>query len=189
MGTPRYPVLYQINTRVWLTELSQRLGRSATLDDIPDAELDRLGKLGLDWVWFLSVWQTGSAAQQVSRSNAEWRREFQDTLPDLREEDIAGSGFAITGYAVHENLGGAAALARLRKRLAKRGLKLMLDFVPNHMGLGHPWVNDHPDYFIQGSELDRARHRRITHVKPRVATCCWPMAAIPIFPVGRTRCS
>jgi len=39
---PRYPSLYQINTRVWLTEMSQKLGRSATLDAIPNAELDRL---------------------------------------------------------------------------------------------------------------------------------------------------
>ena len=143
---------YQINTRVWLTELSRSLGRPATLDDIPDAELDRLAELGFDWIWFLSVWQTGPGAQQVSRSNPEWRREFQETLPDLREEDIAGSGFAITGYTVHQNLGGDAALARLRERLRKRGLKLMLDFVPNHMGLDHPWVEDHPDYFIQGTE-------------------------------------
>src|SRR6478736_1698012 len=80
-ATPCYPLLYQINTRVWLTELSQKLGRPATLDDIPDAELDRLAALGFDWVWFLSVWQTGPAAQQVSRSNAGWRREFQETLP------------------------------------------------------------------------------------------------------------
>ena len=89
--------------------------------------------------------------------NAEWRREFQETLPDLREEDIAGSGFAITGYTVHKNLGGDAALARLRERLRKRGLRLMLDFVPNHMGLDHPWVEDHPEYFITGTELDLAR--------------------------------
>ena len=113
--------------------------------------------MGFDWVWFLSVWQTGPGAQHVSRSNAEWRREFQETLPDLREEDIAGSGFAITGYTVHTNLGGDAALARLRERLRKRGLKLMLDFVPNHMGLDHPWIEDHPDYFIHGTELDLAR--------------------------------
>ena len=114
MNVPRYPSLYQINTRVWLTELSRTLGRPATLDDIPDAELDRLAGQGFDWIWFLSVWQTGLGAQQVSRNNAEWRREFQETLPDLREEDIAGSGFAITGYTVHQNLGGDAALARLR---------------------------------------------------------------------------
>lgn len=153
----RYPSLYQINTRVWLTELSHTLGRGATLDDIPDAELDTLAKFGFDWIWFLSVWQTGPGAQQVSRTNPDWRREFQETLPDLREEDIAGSGFAITGYTVHKDLGGNAALARLRERLRQRGLKLMLDFVPNHMGLDHPWIEDHPDYFIKGTELDLAR--------------------------------
>ncbi len=157
MARARYPSLYQINTRVWLTELSQKLGRSATLDDIPDAELDRLAEIGFDWIWFLSVWQTGLAAQQVSRSNPEWRREFHKTLPDLRDDDIPGSGFAITGYTVHQNLGGDAALARLRERLKKRGLRLMLDFVPNHMGLGHPWVEGHPEHFIQGTELDLAR--------------------------------
>jgi glycosidase len=157
MPTSRYPSLYQINTRVWLTELSQTLGRTATLDDIPDAELDRLAAMGFDWVWFLSVWQTGLAGQQVSRSNSEWRREFQETLPDLREEDIPGSGFAITGYTVHEQLGGDAALARLRERLWERGLRLLLDFVPNHTGLDHPWVETHPEYYIPGTELDLAR--------------------------------
>jgi hypothetical protein len=157
VATVRHPSLYQINTRVWLTELSRAVGRPATLDDIPDAELDRLAKLGFDWVWFLSVWQTGAAGRRVSRENPEWRREFQETLPDLREEDIAGSGFAITGYTVHSHLGGDAALALLRTRLKQRGLRLLLDFVPNHMGLDHPWVEDHPDYFVTGTELDLAR--------------------------------
>jgi glycosidase len=157
MSASRYPLLYQINTRVWLTELSRKLGRSATLDDVPDAELDRLAEMGFDWAWFLSVWQTGPAAQQVSRTNAGWRREFEETLPDLREEDIPGSGFAITGYTAHNDLGGDAALARLRERLRKRGLRLMLDFVPNHMGLGHPWVDERPEHFITGTELDLAR--------------------------------
>jgi len=118
--------------------------------------LDAVAAKGFDWVWLLSVWQTGEAARHVSRTNPEWRREFVDTLPDLRDEDIPGSGFAITGYTVHQALGGDVALARLRKRLQARGLKLMLDFVPNHMGLGHPWVEDHPEYFVQGSQRDLA---------------------------------
>jgi glycosidase len=147
-----YPSLYQINTRVWLTELSRKLSRTAMLEDIPDAELDRLAELGFDWVWFLSVWQTGLAGQQVSRANTAWRVEFQATLPDLRDEDIAGSGFAITAYAVPAEFGGDMALARLRQRLAERGLKLMLDFVPNHMALDHPWIEDHPEYFVAGTE-------------------------------------
>ena len=157
MKSLRYPLLYQINTRVWLTDLARSLGRRATLDDIPDAELDALAQKGFDWIWLLSVWQTGPEAQKVSRRNPEWRREFQETLPDLSDEDIPGSGFAITGYTVHENLGGDAALARLRERLKKRNLKLMLDFVPNHMGLGHPWIETHPEHFVRGSELDLAR--------------------------------
>src|SRR5262245_11810163 len=95
MSTSRYPSLYQINTRVWLTALARQLGRRATLDDISDAELDRLAAMGFDWIWLLSVWQTGAAAQTVSRSNPEWRREYEHTLPDLTEDDIPGSGFAI----------------------------------------------------------------------------------------------
>ena len=157
MTAPQFPALYQINTRVWLRELSRPLGRAATLDDIPDAELDRLAELGFDWIWMLSVWQTGLVGQRISRTNSEWRREFEETLPDLTEEDIPGSGFAITGYTVHKDLGGDAALARLRARMQRRGLRLMLDFVPNHMGLDHPWVETHPEYFIRGTEVDLAR--------------------------------
>jgi glycosidase len=132
------------------------LDHPATLDDVPDADLDRFAAQGFDWVWLLSVWQTGQAGRQVSRTNAEWRREFEQTLPDLRDEDIAGSGFAITGYTVSEALGGNAALARLRARLAARGMRLMLDFVPNHTGLDHPWVDDHPEYYLSGTEADLA---------------------------------
>jgi hypothetical protein len=147
-----HPSLYQVNTRVWLTSLSQTLGRSARLDDLPDAELDRLAELGFDWVWFLSMWRTGAAGQCISRQHLDWRQEFRDTLPDLRDQDIGGSGFAITAYAVPDDLGGDAGLDRLRQRLAKRGLKLMLDFVPNHMALDHPWVEDRPEYFVMGTE-------------------------------------
>src|SRR5512133_2852596 len=117
MAKAKFPSLYQVNTRVWMKALSEKLGRAATLDDIPDAELDKLAAKGFDWIWLLSVWQTGKKGQEISRSNPGWLKEFHDTLPDLNEEDIAGSGFAITAYRVHEQLGGDEALARLRERL------------------------------------------------------------------------
>ncbi len=183
MGTPLYPSLYQINTRVWLTELSRSLGRPATLDDVPDLALDHLAESGFDWVWLLSVWQTGAAAQQVSRANPEWRREFQETLPDLRDEDIPGSGFAITGYTVHDALGGDAALARLRTRLATRGVKLMLDFVPNHTAPDHPWVEAHPDYYVPGGELELAREpANYTWVKRTAGDRIMAHGRDPYFP-------
>lgn len=154
MNQIKYPSLYEINTRVWLTELSQELGRPVTLDDISDTALDHLADLGFDWIWFLSVWSTGDQARKVSLENPEWRKDFESTLPNLKEEDIGGSGFAIADYHVHPNLGGDAALRRLRTRLNKRGLKLMLDFVPNHMGPDHPWVHEHSEYFVSGTEED-----------------------------------
>ena len=166
MTKPKYPSLFQINTRVWITEISGRLGRKATLDDIPDNELDRLAEMGFDWIWFLSVWRTGEVARKISRENPEWRHDFQSTLPDLQEQDIAGSGFAITGYNVHPDLGGDEALKRLRERLQKRGLKLMLDFVPNHLAPDHPWINDHPDYFVSGTVNDLEKNpQNYTRVK------------------------
>ena len=153
----RYPSLYQLNTRVAMTELTRSLGHAATLDDFPDAELDRLAQLGFEWIWLLSVWQTGDAARRISRSDPKWRAEFEHTLPDLREADIAGSGFAIGSYTVHRDLGGAPALVRLRTRMRQRGLKLMLDFVPNHMAPDHDWVEKHPEFFVHGSEDDLVR--------------------------------
>ncbi|HEY5748004.1 MAG TPA: alpha-amylase family glycosyl hydrolase [Chryseolinea sp.] len=154
MKQPTYPSLYQINTRVWLTALSRDLGRPATLDDIPDATLDRLGEMELDWVWLLSVWCTGELGRKISLEHPDFRHDFEEALSDLCDDDIGGSGFAIAGYQVHPDLGGDDALKRLRSRLAKRGLKLMLDFVPNHMGPDHPWIKDHPDYFVSGTAHD-----------------------------------
>jgi hypothetical protein len=154
MHQPVYPSLYQVNTRLWLTSLSQQLKRSVTLDDIPDTLLDEIAAKGFDWIWFLSVWTIGETGRRISRENATWRHEFEETLPDLTDEDIQGSGFAITDYNVHPDLGGNEALARLRDRLHARGLKLMLDFVPNHMGPDHPWVSQHPEYFIAGTKQD-----------------------------------
>ncbi len=163
--------------------LARRLGRHATLDDIPDDDLDHLSALGFDWIWLLSVWQTGLAGQQISRSNPQWRKEFQETLPDLAENDIAGSGFAITGYTVHADLGGNAALVRLRERLKQRGMRLLLDFVPNHTALDHPWVEAHPDYYVAGTESDLAHaSQNYVRVKRKQGDLILAHGRDPYFP-------
>ena len=179
-----YPSLYQINTPVFLTELSRSRRRPATLDDLPDSDLDALAARGFDWVWFLGVWQTGPAGREISRSIPEWRREFQALLPDLSEEDITGSFFSVANYSVHSNFGGDVALARLRERLETRGLKLLLDFVPNHTARDHPWVQQHPDFYVSGNEADLARepwnYTRVGRSEDR--TCILAHGRDPNFP-------
>jgi len=132
----RFPTLWQVNARTNV----QRIGASATLDDLDDTRLDALVPAGVDFMYLLGVWQTGPAGQAVSRSNPDIRGACEQALPDVTDDDIWGSCFAVTGYRVHERLGGDDALARLRVRLADRGVRLMLDFVPNHTALDHPWV-------------------------------------------------
>jgi hypothetical protein len=99
-GLPRYPALYEINTRVWLSRLSREARRPVTLRDVDDATIDGLAHRGFDWIWLLSVWRTGAASRALSRSNPAWRAEFQAALPDLNDDDITGSGFAIGAYEI-----------------------------------------------------------------------------------------
>jgi hypothetical protein len=142
---------------VWLNVLSQNLGRPATLDDVPDADLDWLVEAGFGLVYFMGVWRTGPAGRAVSREDPKLREEFLRVLPDLTEDDICGSCFAVAGYRISEAIGGDEALARLHARLNHRGLGLILDFVPNHTAPDHPWLGEHPDYYLHGTEDDLAR--------------------------------
>ncbi len=155
---PAYPALYQIHTRPWLYAIGQalNLGRQATLDDVPDAVLDEIVTLGFNWVWLLGVWQTGPAGRLVSATQAGWRQDYARTLPDFTEADISGSPFAVVSYTAHLDFGGPPALARMRARLRQRGLRLLLDFVPNHTALDHPWVQQHPEFYVHGSPADLA---------------------------------
>ncbi len=151
------PSLYQINTGVYLRALSRRLQRTATLDDFPDEEIERLRGSGFDCVWLLGVWQTGAAGREISLNNPEWRKEYQALLPDFADADVSGSCFAIRNYQVKEDFGGDQALQRLRERFRAKGLRLFLDFVPNHTAPDHSWVTEHPERYIHGTEEDLNR--------------------------------
>lgn len=183
MSEVRYPSLYQVNTRCYLKELAGQLSRAAGLDDIPDADLDGWKKQGFHWIWLLGVWQTGPKGREVSRSIPEWQQEFHEVLPDLTEEDITGPCFAVVRYAVHEDFGGDDALARLWIRMKTRGLKLLLDFVPNHTALDHPWVEEHPDYYVPGTEADLAgAPRNYLKLETQEGVRIFAHGRDPIFP-------
>lgn len=155
--TPRHPALYEVNARVLLRHLGREAGRRLTLDDIPDSRLAELAGCGFSWVYLMGAWETGEAGRRVSRSNEQWLAGYRCLLPDLSEEDICGSPFAVAGYFLHPDLGEPEALPRFRERLHRHGIRLMLDFVPNHTAPDHPWVQDRPDYYVHGTEEELAR--------------------------------
>ena len=105
----------------------------------------------MDAVWFMGVWERSPAGLAIARTNPSLMADFRRALPDLAERDIVGSPYCVRRYVVD------TALAEARKQLAQRGVKLILDFVPNHVAPDHPWTDDHPEYFIRGDREDLAK--------------------------------
>jgi len=143
-----HPLLYEINTRCWLRALSVRLGKSVTLGSVPDAEVRTWERLGFTHIWLMGVWESGPLARQVALDQATLRQTCQEALPDFQPEDLVGSPYAVAQYRVPRELGGASGLKRFRRQLDRRGLGLVLDFVPNHVGLDHEWVRAQPQRFV-----------------------------------------
>ncbi len=147
-----HPVLYEINTRVWLNQLSQKHEKPITLDNVPGEEIDALAALGFDLIWLMGVWKTGPLAREIAGNHPAMLEIYRRILPDFTPEDVAGSPYAVAEYHVEASLGGDSALAGFRERLARRGIGLILDFVPNHLSIDHPWTRSHPEYFIPAHE-------------------------------------
>ena len=147
----RHPLLYEVNTRVLLTELSRSAGSRVTLGTIPDRLLDDWASLGFDAIWLMGVWKTGRIGLEIATTHSDLAAEYRKVLPDFTTADVGGSPYSISAYEVSTELGGEKELARLRKRLAERGLGLVLDFVCNHTARDHAWTKEHPEYYIQGS--------------------------------------
>jgi hypothetical protein len=152
-----HPHLYQINTWVWLDELARASGRPMTLADVPDAEWDRLADLGFDLVYLLGVWKRSIAGRRHFRTDPGSFRHFDRALPGWTIASVVGSPFSIAGYAPDPRIGDWAAIDAVRAKLHDRGMRLVLDFVPNHLGPDHPWIASHPEYFVQGAEADYQR--------------------------------
>jgi hypothetical protein len=145
------PYIYQINTWVWLSSLSERYSSPIQLHTVPDEVLDDLAAHHIDAVWLMGIWQRS----EEGRLNAlKYKHEYRGALPDITDDDVIGSAYAVGDYRVDDRLGGRDGLAVLRAKLRARGLRLLLDFVPNHVATDHPWVLGHPEYLIQGTRED-----------------------------------
>jgi hypothetical protein len=128
-------VLMAKNAHVWLDQLARRYQRDIhRLDQVPDAELERLAASGVTGLWLIGIWQRSRASERIKRMRG--------------NPEAAASAYALEDYRVADELGGEAAWANLSERAWRSGVRLASDMVPNHMGIDSRWVMDHPEWFL-----------------------------------------
>jgi hypothetical protein len=176
---PVHPVMYEITTWVWLGELSRKYERPLTLATIPEQEWDSIAACGFDAVWFMGIWERSPAGIDISMRNKGLLEDFRRALPDFAAEDNVGSPYCVRRYVVDKHFGGSEGLAVARRNLRKRGLRLILDFVPNHVAPDHPWVSDHPEFFVHGN-ADDARNDPASFIEAGGKVCA--CGRDPYFP-------
>jgi glycosidase len=129
-------VLLAKNAYVWLAQLSKAHGRRISrLDEVPDAELDRLASWNFTSLWLIGVWHRSSASGKIKRMTG--------------NPEAAPSAYSLYDYEIAPDLGGEQAFGNLAHRAWQRGIRLAADMVPNHTGITSRWMKEHPDYFIQ----------------------------------------
>jgi hypothetical protein len=153
----KHPQLYEINLWPWLDRLSAEIRQQVTLGSIPDSELDKIQDLGFDLIYMMGVWTRSRIGQTLSRSFPHLFPDYDAALPGWTMQDVVGSPYSIQAYEPDPHVGTWTDLAALRDRLHDRGMRLILDFVPNHTGPDHLWVRENPEFYIQGTLEDFKR--------------------------------
>lgn len=88
-------------------------------------ELTRISKLGCDAIWIMPVCEPSTSSQSI------------------------GSPYSIKNYeAINPRYGTMDDFRNLVKKAHELGMKVILDWVPNHTGWDNPWITEHPDWFL-----------------------------------------
>lgn len=148
MSETKFPLVYEINTRLWLRELSEKYGRTITLGSVPETEFQKWKQYRFDAIWLMGVWKPSEKGREIARTHRGLWQDYSRALPNWTADDVVASPYCIADYTVSDALGGESDLQKFRERLHSNDMKLILDFAPNHVALDHAWLSKHPDYFI-----------------------------------------
>ena len=184
MDKPRYPLLYQINTRVYLTKLSRELGRPATLDESPSRTSTRSPDRDSTGSGSSASGRPATAARQVSRTNPEWRQEFQELLPDLTRRGHLRLLLRHHGLLGHEPISAATPRSLgSASGCSARGLRLHAGLrAQPHRARPSAGSTEHPTTTSTGTEEHLAREpQNYTRSTAAGGAGCSPTAAIPTF--------
>lgn len=113
----RQAVIYEVNTRQFTPE--------GTFDAMSE-HLPRLKDLGVDILWFMPI----------------------HPISELNRKGGLGSYYAVRDYkGVNPEFGDLDSFRSLVDKAHAQGMKVIIDWVPNHTGCDNAWVTEHPDWF------------------------------------------
>ena len=110
-------------------------------------QFDYLAENGVDIIWMMGVWKLGNYGLEFDK-----KLNYSQYLPDWTMDDVIGSPYAVTEYVCNPDLGTDEDLLDLRIEINIRGMKLMLDFVPNHSAVDAPQATSDQDMYIRAPE-------------------------------------
>ena len=169
---PRHPSIFEINTWVWLSGLSQKYGFSLEAGDACLGENGtRIAEFGFDAVWLMGVWERSPAGIAIANRNEGLLDDFRRALPDFRLADNVGSPYCVRRYVVDQQLGGPRGLEIARSELAKTRHAAAAGFRSEPRGPGSSLGDRAPEYFIRGSADDSERSRIFLRVGESVFAC------------------
>ncbi len=174
------PKLYEINTRVWIRKFDEGT-QKANLKNIPVEAWSDLKEKGIDVVWLMGVWKSCSESVPDYCFKDYLVKGYQKALRDYCEEDVIGSPFAIDEYVVNPALGNFRDLKKVREDLNSKGMKLFLDFIPNHFSANTKLLKKHPEIFLPANK-DLYANDKYTYFKLDGAEKYFCHGRDPFFP-------
>ncbi len=142
------PKLFEINTRVWIKQFDKGI----KLSGIPVEIWKKFAAEGIDIIWLMGIWDTCPGLIDKCCFSADLISSYSRSLDDWKKEDVIGSPFSINDYIVNPDLGNWDEMIKLKKTLNSLGLKLFLDFIPNHFGAETNWLKDKSEIFLQADK-------------------------------------
>jgi len=95
-----------------------------------EKSLDRLKEMGVQTLWFMPI----------------------NPISKIDRKGVMGSYYAVADYtAINPEFGTIDDWKALVKHAHELGMKVIIDWVPNHTGADHNWITSHPDFFIKDS--------------------------------------
>lgn len=118
--------IYEVNVRQYTPE--------GTLNAF-SKHLDRLKDMGVQTLWFMPL-------NPISKKD---------------RKGSLGSYYAVADYnTINPEFGTMADWKNIVKEIHNRGMKVVIDWVPNHTGADHTWITSHPDFYVQDSNGEPA---------------------------------